>query len=235
MKKSFLFAIMAAAMMVSCGSESKDSKSAENEAESTEESSTATEVDRVASEVVADGGIVYVDLMYIDQHSKIYATEGTAFEKKLAEFQESANKKQSSWATKEQNLANEYNKLQQDALKIQQDYEKGLITSITAQQKGEDLAKKEQSIQQRLNTLQSTIQKESEQLAKEESALLEEQQVITNRFTLLVELAVKNINADGRYKMILNKGVIVDADASLDISNLVLAEMDRLYDEGALN
>ena len=65
--------------------------------------------------------------------------------------------------------------------------------------------------------------------------MLEEQQVITNRFTLLVELAVKNINADGRYKMILNKGIIVDADASLDISNLVLAEMDRLYDEGALN
>lgn len=235
MKKSFLFAIMAAAMMVSCGSESKDDKATTEDAQATEETTENDGSESRECTAVSAEGIVYVDLMYIDQHSKIYATEGTAFEKKLAEFQENANKKQSSWATKEQNLANEYNKLQQDALKIQQDYEKGLITGVTAQQKGEDLAKKEQSIQQRLNTLQSTIQKESEQLAKEEELLIEEQQVITNRFTLLVELAVKNINADGRYKMILNKGFIVDADASLDISNLVLAEMDRLYDEGALD
>jgi Skp family chaperone for outer membrane proteins len=50
----------------------------------------------------------------------------------------------------------------------------------------------------------------------------------------LVELAVDNINVDGRYKMIVRKDVVVDANEQLNITALVLAEMDKLYEEGAL-
>lgn len=236
MKKSFLFAIMAAAMMVSCGAEKSDKGGAEDESQVEESSATTSESGANDSDIsVSAEGIVYVDLIYINQHSAIYATEGKALEQKLAEYQEKAVKKQASWQTKEQNLANEYSKLQKDAMKIQQDYEKGLITGITAQQKSEELAKTEQSIQSRINSYQSSVQKEGQELAKEEQALYEENMVFNNRFTLLVDLAVKSINADGRYKMIIDKAAVINADESLDISALVLAEVDKLYNEGALD
>ena len=125
--------------------------------------------------------------------------------------------------------------MQNDAVKLQQDYEKGLITTLNAQQKGEELAKKEQSIQTRMNTLQSTVQKEGEQLAKDEQALAEEQLVIMNRFQELTRKALEEINADKRYKMILNATSVIDADPTLDISSLVLKKVDELYEAGALN
>jgi outer membrane protein len=166
--------------------------------------------------------------------SKLYAKEGKALETKVQEFQTRAASTQEGWAKKEQSLANEYTKLQNDASKLQQDYEKGLITTLNAQQKGQELAEKEQSIQSRIASLQATAQKEGEQLAKEEQALAEEQVVIMNRFQELTRKALEEINADKRYKMILNAASVVDADPSLNISSLVLEKVDALYEAGAL-
>jgi outer membrane protein len=153
----------------------------------------------------------------------------------MQEFQTRAVAAQEGWTKSEQSLTAEYNKLQNDAVKLQQDYEKGLITTLNAQQKGEELAKKEQSIQTRMNTLQSTVQKEGEQLAKDEQALAEEQLVIMNRFQELTRKALEEINADKRYKMILNATSVIDADPTLDISSLMLKKVDELYEAGALN
>jgi outer membrane protein len=166
--------------------------------------------------------------------SKLYAKEGKAWETKSNEFQARAKSTQEGWVTKEQNLANEYNKLQNEAIKLQQDYEKGLITTLNAQQKGEELAKKEQSIQTRMSSLQTTAQKEGEQLAKDEQALAEEQIVLMNRFQELTRKALEEINADKRYKMVLNAASVIDADPSLNISSLVLQKIDELYEAGAL-
>jgi outer membrane protein len=82
--------------------------------------------------------------------------------------------------------------------------------------------------------LQSSAQSESEQLAKEEQALAEEQAVIMNRFNTLVRKALDEINADKRYKMIVDGMTVIDADPSLNISDLVLAKVDELYEAGAL-
>jgi outer membrane protein len=227
MKKSLLFALAAVAMLGACNNAEKAEKS--SEATTTEATTEVTTV-----ECVASGDVVYIDLDYMLASSKLYAAEGKALETKVQEFQTRAASTQEGWAKKEQSLANEYTKLQNDATKLQQDYEKGLITTLNAQQKGQELAEKEQSIQSRIASLQTTAQKEGEQLAKEEQALAEEQVVIMNRFQELTRKALDEINADKRYKMILNAASVVDADPSLNISSLVLEKVDALYEAGAL-
>ena len=227
MKKSLLFALAAVAMLGACNNAEK---AQEKNGEATV--SDTTEVRTV--ECVASGDVVYIDLDYMLASSKLYAAEGKALETKMQEFQQKANTTQEAWAKKEQNLAAEYNKLQQEAVKLQQDYEKGLITTLNAQQKGEELAKKEQSIQSRMNSFQTTVQKEGEELAKQEQALAEEQMVIMNRFQELTRKALNDINADKRYKMILNAASVVDADPTLNISSLVLKKVDELYEAGSL-
>ena len=227
MKKSLLFALAAVAMLGACNSAEKaQEKSGETTASDT------TEVHTV--ECVANGDVVYIDLDYMLASSKLYAAEGKALETKMQEFQQKATSTQESWAKKEQSLAAEYNKLQQDAVKLQQDYEKGLITTLNAQQKSEEFAKKDQSIQSRMASFQTTVQKEGEELAKGEQALAEEQLVIMNRFQELTRKALDEINADKRYKMILNAASVVDADPTLNISSLVLKKVDDLYEAGTL-
>ena len=227
MKKSLLFALAAVVMLGACND---TQKAQEKSGEAT--ASDMTEVRTV--ECAASGDVVYVHLDSVLNKSKFYATEGTALQTKVQAFQQKAASAQESWAKKEQNLAAEFNKLQNEAVKLQQDYEKGLITTLNAQQKGEELAKKEQSIQTRMNSLQTTAQKEGEQLAKDEQALAEEQIVLMNRFQELTRKALEEINADKRYKMVLNAASVIDADPSLNISSLVLQKIDELYEAGAL-
>lgn len=226
MKKSILFVVALSSLFASCAGTST------NNEDKVATSSDTTEVRTV--ECVASGDVVFVDLDYIMASSKLYATEGSALEAKVKEFQQRATTAQESWAKKEQNLANEYNKLQSDAMKLQQDYEKGLITTLNAQQKQEDLQKKGESIQTRMNALQSTVQTEGQKLQEEEMALTEEQAVLMNRFQQLTRLALDQINADKRYKMIVNAVSVVDADPTLNISDVVLKKVDELYEAEAL-
>ena len=226
MKKSILFIVALSSLLASCAGTST------NKEEATATSSDTTEVRTV--ECVASGDVVFVDLDYIMASSKLFASEGSALETKVKEFQQRAATAQEGWAKKEQNLANEYNKLQADAIKLQQDYEKGLITTLNAQQKQEDLQKKGESIQTRMNSLQSTVQTEGQKLQEEELALAEEQSVLMNRFQKLTRLALDEINADKRYKMIVNAVSVVDADPTLNISDVVLKKVDEFYEANAL-
>jgi outer membrane protein len=226
MKKSILFVVALSSLFASCAGTST------NNEDKVATLSDTTEVRTV--ECVASGDVVFVDLDYIMASSKLYATEGSALEAKVKEFQQRATTAQEGWAKKEQNLANEYNKLQSDAMKLQQDYEKGLITTLNAQQKQEDLQKKGESIQTRMNALQSTVQTEGQKLQEEEMALTEEQAVLMNRFQQLTRLALDQINADKRYKMIVNAVSVVDADPTLNISDVVLKKVDELYEAEAL-
>ena len=221
-----MFIVALSSLLASCAGTST------NKEEATATSSDTTEVRTV--ECVASGDVVFVDLDYIMASSKLFASEGSALETKVKEFQQRAATAQEGWAKKEQNLANEYNKLQADAIKLQQDYEKGLITTLNAQQKQEDLQKKGESIQTRMNSLQSTVQTEGQKLQEEELALAEEQSVLMNRFQKLTRLALDEINADKRYKMIVNAVSVVDADPTLNISDVVLKKVDELYEANAL-
>ena len=225
MKKSLMFILALSAMMSSCATSTKPVEEAATASDS-------TEVHTV--ECVASGDVVFVDLEYIMSASKLYAAEGKALETKMQEFQTRAAESQANLAKKEESLANEYNKLQNDALKLQQDYEKGLITSLKAQERQAELQKKGDNLQTRMAGFQTTVQSESQTLQKEEQALAEEQMVLMNRFQAIAREAIADINADRRYKMIVNAVSVVDADPTLNISDIVLKRVDELYEAGAL-
>ena len=209
-------------MMVSCGGAKSENKV---EADVTD----ATEVKGV--ECVASGDVVFVDLDYIMASSKFYATEGVALETKVKNFQQKSLTIQEGWAKKEQSLAAEYNKLQAEAAKLEEEYAKGLITTLNAQKKQEEIQAKANTIQTKMNNFQTSVQTEGQQLSEEEQALNEEQLVLMNRFKDITSKAIDELNADRRYKMIINAVSVVDADPALNISDLVLARVDAIYED----
>lgn len=162
---------------------------------------TATESDVVATETVVEGDLAYVRVEYVLAESEIYKTEGVA-------LQEKTEKAQKSWEQKEKNL-------QYEATQLQEKYQKGLITTADAQ-------KQSQSIEKRAANFQTNTQKEAQ-------ALDEENFVFTNRTQDLIMRAIKEVNSDGKYKMVINATALLDAADALDISDAVLAKVNELY------
>ena len=101
------------------------------------------------------------------------------------------------------------------AAQLQEKYQKGLITTANAQSEQE-------KIQRQIANYQSVAQKEAQTLD-------EENYVFTNRAQDLIHRAVQELNADKKYKLILNATSLVDADSLLDITPLVLAKVNELY------
>ena len=161
----------------------------------------AAEGEAAATETVTGGDIAYVRVEYVLAESEIYKTEGVA-------LQEKTQKAQNSWAQKEQNL-------QYEATQLQEKYQKGLITTADAQ-------KQQESIERKITNYQTSAQKEAESLD-------EENFVFSNRTQDLIMRAIKEVNADKKYKMVFNASALVDAVDALDISNDVLAKLNELY------
>ena len=151
--------------------------------------------------IVALAVLAFVNVDYVLAESNIFKTEGVALRDKT-------EKAQQKWMKKEQNLQNE---MQQLAEK----YQKGLITTRSAQEK-------EQELQKRAVSLQSAAQKEGKELE-------EENIVFQNRLNDLIMRAIQDINADKKYKMIMQATSLLDADESLNISEAVLAKVNELY------
>ena len=227
MKKTLLFACAIAAMLVSCGKKEANTAIVEGA-----EKQTVVLADSV--ECVKSAEVVYVDLDAMFKSSKIFANEGKPLEDKIAAFQKKMVEKQEDFSKREQALAYEQNKIGQEGAKLQSDYQKGLITTLNAQTKGEQLEKRAQNVQASAAALQKQFEQEAETLQKEEQALAEEQAVLENRFRELLDKAIAEINADGRYKMIVNSMMVIDAADGLNISSLVLAKIDELYEGDAL-
>ena len=164
----------------------------------------ANNAENVATEevaVVSSSDIAFVNVEYVLAQSEIVKTEGEALRLKT-------EKTQQKLAKREQNLQNE---MQQRAEK----YQKGLITTRDAQAK-------EQDLQKRAAALQAQIQKEGKELE-------EENFVFQNRLNDLVMRAIQAINADKKYKMVVQATALLDADESLNISDAVLAKVNELY------
>ena len=165
------------------------------------QSNTATQP--ATGEVTSVGGsdIAYVSVEQVIAESELMQGEGQAWAEKTQKAQES-------WAKNEQSLAAE-------AAQLQEKYEKGLITTRDAQSKQE-------SIQKRVASYQSSAQKEAQTLD-------EENRVFTNRMQDLVMRAVQEINAEKQYKMIVNANSLLDADTTLNITPMVLEKVNELY------
>lgn len=152
-----------------------------------------------ATEVVCDLAFVNADRVFAE--SDIFKSEGVALKEKTERAQQD-------WARKEQGLQNE-------AMQLQEKYQKALITTRDAQTKQED-------IERRAQNLQTRVQREAQTLE-------EENIVFSNRMQDLLIRAVQEVNADKKYKMVLNASALLDADMALDITDAVLAKVNELY------
>ena len=85
-----------------------------------------------------------------------------------------------------------------------------------------DFQQKGQALEKRAANFQANTQKEAQ-------ALDEENFVFSNRTQDLLMRAIKEVNADKKYKMVFNASALVDAVDALDISNDVLAKLNELY------
>ncbi|WP_418983556.1 OmpH family outer membrane protein [Alistipes sp.] len=150
---------------------------------------------------VGTSDMAYVQVEAVLAQCDLYLNEGAA-------LQEKTQKAQKSWAQREKNL-------QAEAAQLQEKYQKGLITTLDAQAK-------QKSIEQRAVSYQNSAQKEAQ-------ALDEENYVFTNRAQDLLQRAVQAVNADRKYKLIINASALIDADSTLNITPAVLAKVNELY------
>ena len=161
----------------------------------------AAPADAAVKSEVGAGDLAFVRAEAVFAESEIFKTEGVALQSKN-------EKAQKSLAEKEQ-------KLQNEMVQLQEKYQKGLITTIEAQRKEQDLQKRAASYQ--------------ESAQKQLRALEEENMVFQNRMADLMQRAIDEINADGTYKMIVNATSLLDASEELDITSIVLAKVNELY------
>lgn len=164
------------------------------------EATNETEVAEVATAPIK-GDVVFVNRMLVMSESEIIKSEGEALRTKIENTQKKFAQKEQALQTALQNL--------------NEKYQKGLITTRDAQEQQEKL-------QKNMVILQNQAQKEL-------PALQEEEMVLSNRVNDLVQRAVKAINADGKFKMVVDTNALLDYDQSLDITNLVLAKVNELY------
>ena len=154
-----------------------------------------------AAQQVVSSDIAYVQDEAVLAQCDLYKNEGVA-------LQEKTEKAQKSWAQREQNL-------QAEVAQLQEKFQKGLITSRDAQAQQE-------SLQKRAASYQNNAQKEAQSLD-------EENYVFTNRAQDLLNRAVQQINADRKYKLIINASALIDADTTLNITPAVLQKVNELY------
>ena len=150
---------------------------------------------------VGASDIAYVQVEAVLAQCDLFLTEGKA-------LQEKTEKAQKSWAQREQNL-------QAEVAQLQEKFQKGLITSRDAQAQQE-------SLQKRAASYPNNAQKEAQTLD-------EENYVFTNRAQDLLNRAVQQINADRKYKLIINASALIDADTTLNITPAVLQKVNELY------
>ena len=150
---------------------------------------------------VGASDIAYVQVEAVLAQCDLFLTEGKA-------LQEKTEKAQKSWVQCEQNL-------QAEVAQLQEKFQKGLITSRDAQAQQE-------SLQKRAASYQNNAQKEAQSLD-------EENYVFTNRAQDLLNRAVQQINADRKYKLIINASALIDADTTLNITPAVLQKVNELY------
>lgn len=246
MKKIFIVTL-AALTLASCGDKSEKKASA-NTAE------VATKVVTAPAQVSASD-IVYVDVMVVATENNLAKSEGEEFyakkqkiEQEFAEKDQQLQKEAQAFAEKyqktEKKFAEKDQQLQKEMQELNEKYQKGLITTPKAQAKHQELqdsaaalqaeAQKEvTALQKQEKELQTRVTEFQNEVQKAAAALQEEEQVLNNRISQLITNAIKEINSDKKYKMIINSaqllGAVLDADESLNITELVLTKVNDLY------
>ncbi len=170
-----------------------------------------TSTEKVADSTVVEnsssctGKIAYVRMDSLMGAYGMYMDLGTEFAKK----QEKASKE----------LENKARSLENEVRDFQEKAQKGLITTYQGRTKQEELAKKEQN-----------IRVYQEQKMRE---LAEEEAVIGSKISAAILDYLKEYNAEKGYSMILQSmggNPVILADSTLDITEEVLAELNKRYE-----
>ncbi len=165
---------------------------------------TAKENETTEAAAALKGDIVYVDLDRI-----------------LMEY-DMANDLRSVVETKVQNIQAEVNrrgqKLEKEVASYQEKIQKGLMTRSVAEAQGQKLQEQEIEF--------------NNYAAQKQQEIQEEQLVMMNQLGDAIQTFITNYNAEKKYAMILtNSGgaPVITADASLDITDDVLAGLNEEY------
>jgi len=113
----------------------------------------------------------------------------------------------------ERELQSKLTALQRQAMTLQDQYNKGLITSITFQQKM-------QKLQQEQQTVQQWYQEKSQELAQD-------QQLIMSRVTDSILTTIKSFNKNSQYHLILNKAALLYGTPDMDITDTLINLMNN--------
>lgn len=148
--------------------------------------------------------IAYVNMETLMNGYTMYTDLKAAFDKKASDMDKHFNTRG--------------RKLQKDIMDYQEKVNNGLVTRAEAAQIEADLQKKSENFDaDRQNAAGN---------------LSEEQQVLLNKVYYAISSYVKDFNADGKFKMILansTTGPVLDADPSMDITQLVLKGLNEKY------
>lgn len=172
-----------------------------NNAKTTE----TAEVDSLAQlDAVYD--IAYVDMDILISGYDMYIEKNAELEKKAEQV--------------DKNLTTRGRKLEKEIMDFQEKIQNGLVTRAQAAE------------------MEANLQKKSENYEADRVRLIEElqeeQTVMLNNVSYAIENFIKGYNAEGRYKMILansSAGPILDAEPSMDITQIILTGLNAQYAE----
>ena len=120
----------------------------------------------------------------------------------------------------DKNLTTRGRKLEKEIMDFQEKIQNGLVTRSQAAEMEANLQKKGEAYEaDRIRIIEE---------------LQEEQTVMLNNVSFTIENFIKGFNAEGKYKMILANsasGPILDADPSMDITQVILSGLNAQYAE----
>ena len=120
----------------------------------------------------------------------------------------------------DKNLTTRGRKLEKEIMDFQEKIQNGLVTRSQAAEMEANLQKKGEAYEaDRIRIIEE---------------LQEEQTVMLNNVSFAIENFIKGFNAEGKYKMILANsasGPILDADPSMDITQVILSGLNAQYAE----
>ncbi len=170
----------------------------------------ATSTETAEADSLAQLEAVY-DIAYVDMD--VLVTGYDMYNEKKAELDKKAEEVEKSLTTRGR-------KLEKEIMDFQEKINNGLVTRSQAAEMEAALNKKGQAYEEDRQRIVAELQ--------------EEQTVMLNNVSFAISNFIKGYNAEGRYKMILANsasGPVLDADPSMDITQVILQGLNAQYAE----
>ena len=171
------------------------------------------------ADVEAQGELLPIAVVNTDSILKHYTLAVESSEKLQTQYEESMVKLD----TKAKAFQKEYESFQQDVLNFQKKVEAGAFLSRErAESEQARLQKKEQQLMAKQQDLENLRQKLSNDFMTQQAEL-------TQQLQDSVQAYLREMNADGRYHLILNDAVLMNKTAGYDITEEVIEGLNARY------